>query len=164
MKKLLLLLVVVLSSMITYAQDTTKAVVDTNKLSFKEVYTDVKEGIKGIAVALKQPAEYVYSILVKQSVVNSITNLLIYIIMGVVVWFCYKRLRAGLLKLENKDHPWYRDEIGEHTSIIIPLIAVIVLGLSLAIGVCCTLTSTITGFVNPEYDALQSIFNFIKNR
>lgn len=72
MKKLIIALLCILSIVAAYSQDSVlvkvpaPTVVDTSKLSAKMVYDDAKEGIKGLAKALKAPAEHVYSVLIKQ--------------------------------------------------------------------------------------------------
>lgn len=49
------------------------AFVDTSSL-YKQIYTDVKYGLAGLADGLKVGVEHVYIVLVKQQVVKSVTD------------------------------------------------------------------------------------------
>lgn len=44
---------------------------DSTSITFTKVYNDVKEGINGLAIALKEPAEHVYKIFVKQQLIEN---------------------------------------------------------------------------------------------
>jgi hypothetical protein len=113
MKKLLLLLTLTLTSVLTtFAKDQgvvektvntvsnaidsgTQAVkdgiatVDTSH-NFSKIYSDVKSGILGLAKALKVGAEHVYQVMVKQQVVNAIASLILVIILLTLSFILYK--------------------------------------------------------------------------
>ena len=140
---------------VTIATGSSTIMPDTAKVTFSKVYTDVKEGLKGLGSALKVGAEHVYTILVKQQLVYSITNMIVYIIFAFIGYFFLKRL-GNVNKPENKTG---------YGSIRGHIMATLVLsGIGTVVGiifVLITLNITIAGFVNPEYGAIKDIMEFV---
>lgn len=125
------------------------AYVDTSS-NFKHLYGDVRAGVMGLASGLKVGAEHVYGVLVKQQIVYSITWLII-IIMLIIFTKIFQKVYL------HAKREW-DDEVAFFFFTALS-------GLGLVAGyiiVACNLTSIITGFVNPEYGAIQDIINFIK--
>lgn len=135
---------------------------DSTKVTWGQVYNDVKGALDGVADALKTGAEHVYEVLVRQQFTNSVTNIAIYILLASV---CYTALRIGQQRYKARDKQTaqsYLDNPTDYADVIIPLIiGVILLGGFVAFLVT-TINATITGFINPEYGALQEIKSFIK--
>lgn len=164
MKKLLIMALLSLISTLSYSNNTNdtlppkipetalKAVSDSSTLSFKEVYSDVKEGLKGLSGALKVGTEHVYEVLVKQQYINSISNLLLIIIL-IVAWIPFFKIF-----LYGKD-----PKRGDWEEMLIPY-TIFVGGtlMCLTIYQFLKIHTIITGFINPEYGAIQDIMNFIK--
>lgn len=127
---------------------------DSTKLTWLKVYEDTKEGIASLGKTLKVPAEHVYAVLVKQQVVYAISWLLCIIIVTLLLYLTIKfyKVHPGL----------YEDEDGEINPLVvftaIPIIALLVLwGISIA-----HIDTIVGGLINPEYGAIQDIWNFVK--
>lgn len=131
------------------------AFVDTSS-NFKAMYNDVKEGIVAIAAALKVTAEHVYRVLVMQQVVHAITWLLIVCVLCFVPLIYWKKITA-----------WAKDEgvseNGEGLQWIVWALATVAPILIGVITFCCTATTIVAGFVNPEYGAIMDILQFVNS-
>lgn len=132
---------------------------DSTKVTFTQVYQDVKEGLTALGEALKVGAEHVYEVLIKQQFVNSLTWLVIVLIFGIasaiVLKFAFRK--------DNKvdDESSYRHGDFKESTIALMIIGS-ALGLASIITFACTAEIVITGFVNPEYGAMKEIMNFVK--
>lgn len=146
----------VVDSVTTVAKDVAN-VVDTSKIS-KQIYTDVKAGIAGLATGLKVSAEKVWDILVLQQLVYSITALLFSIILAIISntlisrgWKLWQKAKEESRYEADFDDGIWGGMIG--LGILILIVGVIFTGFNLS--------SLITGFINPEYGAIQDIVSFI---
>lgn len=144
-----------------------KEVVDLVKEGGSTVYNDVKGVIKQLASALQVGAEHVYIILVKQQIINSVVNVIIYIMLMILIYYGGKWLFASIeeVKEMNKDLGRYdsRKNIADNTSRGFVSCVMLVIGsLSFAIFFFFTISDTVTGFLNPEYLAIHYILNMIR--
>ena len=120
--------------------------VDTSS-NFKMIYSDWKDGITALAASLKVGAEHVYVILVKQQIVNSISYLIIYILVA----FLWYALVKNWKQISNDT-----DDLGNiFGGVVLSIVTVTLLAF--------TLKTTIMGFVNPEYGAIQDVIEFVKS-
>mgnify|MGYP003612622023 CR=1 FL=1 len=135
-------------------QSTSTAInaIDTSS-TFKQIYSDVKSGITGLASALKVTAEHVYGILVKQQIVNSIVYLLTLIIAILILIFCYKEW--------NKIEIDLRGDPKETQPFIFTIVSGII-GITLLLVFLFNIDTMIMGFINPEYGAIMDIINFVR--
>ena len=171
MKKILLSIVLVMSlCSISYAQidSVLSNVPDTSKLTLNKVYTDVKEGINGLAQSLKVPAAHVYEVLVKQQVANSITNICLVLFLLISCLLCGRyasiTYKAHLVLYKQAGHnsnPDLDDTAKGILSCVLTVISVI-LGISTVFTFCVYMQETVIGFINPEYGAIKEIISFIK--
>jgi putative Mn2+ efflux pump MntP len=163
MKKLLFIVLSVIS-INCFSQDTAKISIlpDSTKITFGKVYSDVKAGLSGLSSALKVGAGHVYEILVRQQIVNSITNILLYILGVFIIVYFAKNFQKAYKRTQDKQDDWYKDELEDHFSLIGNLIISLMLFLIVGISICASITDTITGFINPEYGAIKEIINFVK--
>lgn len=127
---------------------------DTAKLTFARVYGDVKAGIVGLASALKVGAEHVYKVIVKQQVVNAITNLLIVLVLLVLCLRLWSMHRTAASK--------YGRDWDDYASAVVPLLGTLALGIIAIILFIIDANSIVMGFVNPEYGAMKDILEFVK--
>jgi len=126
-----------------YAQDST-LVTNTDAEKLIDKYSaKIEATIISLAENLKKPAEHVYSVLIKQQVVQSWTWLIVLIIMFIFLIFLW-----GMWYLDSYKSEWWA----------IPAI----LTLIYFIIVPTTIDVITTGFLNPEYGALMEIGNFMK--
>ena len=125
---------------------------DSTALTLNKVYEDVKEGIQGLAVALKAPAEHVYEIVIKQQVVKSVSYLTTWLILLLPLF----TINWWLKKIRNST---YANEDGWIAGLV--FLGLIPVCISI-IGLAVTSSEIITGFVNPEYGAIKDIMSFIK--
>ena len=157
MKKLFLILSVVFCSLIVSANDIVP-IPDTSAITFSKVYNDVKEGIAGLATALKAPAEHVYEILVRQQIIYSLIHLIVLLIglIGLILTWKYI-LWINTPKADDKNSRVYYDENWAFFPAILGIISIIMFGIGLI-----NIDVIFTGFLNPEYGAIKDIINFIK--
>lgn len=142
MKKIVLLSIMLLLVFVNVsAQDTVKVDPQT-QLTLNRVYEDVKEGIAGLATALKAPAEHVYEILVRQQVVYAWSSLALTIV-GIAL---------ALLGF----YAWSKD--WEDFGIFLTIIGTI----TCLCGLIFFFAMGIGGFINPEYGAIKDIIHFVK--
>ena len=142
-------------SVVTDIKKTTVETVKTIDTSstFKQIYSDVKSGITGLASALKVGAEHVYIVLVKQQVANAITYLIIVLFFLITPLFYFKRCYKWADENSNSSDGF--SWVGFVLITIFPLIIGVVL-------FCVNVDDIIMGFINPEYGAIQEIIHFVK--
>lgn len=168
MKKIIIVLILLSITIIGFSQPDNPTTNKTVEV-VDAVFDKTTEAVQGLALALKVPAEHVYSILVKQQVIRAATVLcciVICLILGFILlkWSINSWRTANInYNTENKrlldsndrydiDDNWW----------IWPFVIGIVL---LIIGVLISLFGSnviMTGLFNPEYGAIKDITNFIK--
>lgn len=162
MKETLILLAILLTSIIGKSQDTVNNRADTSKLSWTKVYNDTKHALSGLAAGLKTTVEHVYTILIKQQIVQSVV-FLSEIILTIVLFLI---LSIGLVKnlklYHNENHSFNGDNIEDHTSTILLIIFSILSGIMMCCVIGNVFAEMITGFVNPEYGAMRDIISMFK--
>lgn len=127
--------------------------VDTSS-TFKAMYSDFKQGVVALASSLKVGAEHVYGVLVRQQVVYAIVFLTLTII-GLIL------ILNWIKKYKDDKEEWQKDN--DITGL--GLIRVIQIGVALLmifIGVI-HINSIMTGFINPEYGAIQDVIEMVKD-
>lgn len=128
------------------------AFVDTSS-TFKNMYSDVKAGLIGLAAGLKVGVKEVYIVLVRQQIVYSIYYLLVFILSIPILMFAYKQW--GTIKITGQS------EVEEVRPLIMTMLFSIMGLIMLLVGVF-NIDVIVTGFVNPQYGAIEEIMNFIK--
>lgn len=153
MKKILTILAIILFSTIGYSQtDSTSYVTDSNVEKLVDKYSaKIEATIVSLAKKLKQPTEYVYKIMVKQQVVNSIT----WLIIGLLCISTVFTIKFWLNRIEKEQY----DNTGWVTGLIFLCIVPSIIGILVLVIQSGTI---VTGFINPEYGAMQDIINLIK--
>jgi TRAP-type C4-dicarboxylate transport system permease small subunit len=129
---------------------------DPTEVTFSQVYNDVKGALSGVSDALKVGAEHVYEILVRQQLINSITHLIVILILSLSSYLGLKYVYKNMYTI---------DELGnkEFNEGVIPVAIICAFLFVFAIINACIHTETIlTGFLNPEYGAIMEIKSFIK--
>lgn len=122
--------------------------IDTSKVS-KQIYTDIRAGIAGLATGLKVSAEKVWDILVLQQLVYSIVFLILGILSFISILFWIKA--------------WKKEEMSsqEITTLTILRLIQVVVSLITLITFTFNISDIVTGFINPEYGAIQEIVKFV---
>jgi len=153
MKKILTVLAIVLFSTIGYSQiDSTSYVTDSNVEKLVDKYSaKIEATIVSLAEQLKQPAEHIYKIMVKQQVVNSIA----WLIIGLLCISTAFTRKFWLNRIEKEQD----DDMGWVMGLILLCIVPSMIGITVLIVQSETI---VTGFINPEYGAIQDIINLIK--
>ncbi len=123
--------------------------IDTSS-NFHAIYNDMKDGIVAMAKALKVGAEHVYYVLVKQQIVYSI------------VWTIV--LLSSLFILMNALKAVKNNEIQENITLlgVIRVIQFMIGGIFFIVGIY-HIDTIVTGFINPEYGAIQEIIKMVKS-
>lgn len=132
------------------------SVVDTSSVS-KMIYKDVKEEIVGLASALKVGAEHVYKVSVKQQIVKAIVELLacflLPLILSIVLTYLFVKKWQIFSKVILEESDGLSGLFGGG----------LLIGLYLLVVFLPSWTTIITGFVNPEYGAINDIMNWVNN-
>ena len=117
------------------------------------MYSDFKQGIVALASSLKVGAEHVYMVLVRQQVVYAITYLILIIIAFILI--------LNWIKKYKSDEEWAT--VQDPTGLgILRLIQILVAVIMMSIGVF-HIENIMTGFINPEYGAIQDITDMVKD-
>lgn len=129
---------------------------DSTKLK-QQIYEDVKQVIASIAESLQVGAEHVYTVLIKQQLVSSVTNLTLIVLFVFVTWVCFRSWRAATKQLDKN----YEEGI-EVLQIVFCILAVC-FGLFAVMYLAVTAENMVTGFINPEYGAIKEILDTLKS-
>jgi hypothetical protein len=132
--------------------DSTKAAINSIDTSsnFKMVYEDARAGLIGLAKALRVGVEHVYVVLVRQQLVKSITGTFI---IGLLVLFAVLFF-TNLKKAEETGRDSYHIKAA--------IFGILGGAFLLYVLMSGTIPEVVTGYVNPEYGAMESIFDFVK--
>lgn len=132
--------------------DSTKAAINSIDTSsnFKMVYEDARAGLIGLAKALRVGVEHVYVVLVRQQLVKSITGTFI---IGILILFAVLFF-TNLKKAEETDREVYQIKAA--------IFGILGGAFLLYVLMSGTIPEVVTGYVNPEYGAMESIFDFVK--
>jgi len=146
MKKLCLFVALItLIGATLFSQDTTEEKSTATEVVDK-IFDKTTEAIQGIAKALQVPAEKVFTILVKQQVVNSITWGIIDLLFLILLFISARYIWRWGAKYCNG------------TEGLSVFGAFILLGVPVII-ILCTIKIVVMGFVNPEYGAIKEILS-----
>lgn len=141
-------------------------IVDTSS-NFKAIYTDVKTGIAALSSALKVGAEHVYTVLVKQQIVNSISNIILILIFFISSIMLYKeagkKYTTHRERVKSKDrYDSALDQTSQGVGCILLNIGAAILFIA-TIGVFTnTYNSIISGIINPHYGAMKDIIEIVR--
>lgn len=124
--------------------------VDTSG-NFKMIYTDIKTGISALASGLKVGAEHVYEVLVRQQLVNAIVWLIVFV---ASVIFLRATIKYAMKAIEKEGMGSEGEALlvffGNLLSVLIFIVALF------------HIDTIVTGFVNPEYGAIETIIDIVK--
>jgi hypothetical protein len=132
--------------------------VDTSS-TFKAMYSDFKQGIVALASSLKVGAEHVYGVLVRQQVVYAIVYLVLTIIGFILILNWIKKYKDDKEKWKagNSVYDDTPTGLGLLRSIQI-FVALVMIGIGIG-----NINSIMTGFINPEYGAIQDVIEMVKD-
>ncbi len=154
MKKLVILIIFITIGFVMNAQDSTKYVTDSNVEKLVDKYSGkIEATVVALSESLEQSVDHVYKILVRQQYVKAINGVGILLILLILGAMTYKLLT----------HEEAFDNAGDLE--IRGFLGVISLGLTLLFLLIFFAgdfyTDITQGFINPEYGALQDIFELI---
>lgn len=156
MKKLFItLLLIVFTITISAQQDSLQINSTTSEVErlVDKYSSKIEATILSLAESLKQPAEHVYKIIIKQQSVNSIIWL-ITALLFILLIFTKNFWLNKIDKLNNTN-----EDFGYWLGLVfLCIIPAIVGGIILIVQ----LEIIMTGFINPEYGAIKDIVNMIK--
>lgn len=165
---------------ITKTAEVASNAIDSTKTFVKSLDTSgnfsrIWSKVEALAASLKIGAEYIWKTFVKQQIATSITDLVLILIMlisGIYLVHLSGKMQRQLLI----DHGWdpndksktksdYEDRITESESVV-PVMSlgfgIFLLIISLVMTLCWA-TEMITGFINPEYGAMQDLVKMLSN-
>lgn len=123
--------------------------------TFKQMWGDVKQGLVVLASNLKVGTEHVYYVLVKQQIAKAIT----FLIVGLIGFW----MLMSFMNKFKSDEEWTERSGNFLSGIgIIRLIQVISSAVLLLIFIM-HIDTVVTGFVNPEYGAIENIIDIVKS-
>jgi hypothetical protein len=114
----------------------------------EKIYDDAKGAVNSIAKSLKVGAEHVYEVLVKQQIVKSVTNSIIALMMVILLIIAFRFSGKG---------DWVNGDIYAAYCIVFCVISGLMFMYTMF-----NIKETVTGFINPEYGAIEKIFEVIK--
>jgi hypothetical protein len=145
MKKLFILFSLVICISAYSVQDSAKYVTNSNVEKLADKYIDkISTSLATLAQGLKQPADHVYKILIRQEMVWGISSLMFLIVSFTSMIFVFK--------IGNKDD-WDNIAIKAWCTISI---------MSFTVALIWFLVSGMGSLFNPEYGAIQSIISVFK--
>jgi hypothetical protein len=157
MKKLFIMAMLLLTVTLPAQTGTNESVPEVLSLS-EQIYSDVKESLKGLGEALEVGASHVYTFLVKQQMIIAVT----YSLFGVIgLIFAMNWFKA----YNNVKEIWFLQveyESDNPTGIMIIRTAQIAFSIIMIVAFIVNLNVVITGFFNPEYGAMKEILTLIK--
>lgn len=179
MKKLLLASIMMLT--ITLSANNTKTTLDSVKttvesllpdstqLTFKEVYSDIKAGLSGLAQGLKIGSERVYEVLIRQQCVRAYIWCLV-LLFGLILltYFIYCFNSKNRFKIKTRynknsdDEEEYIDKKEWDGAHITKTIIMGLISIMFMIPGCFHIDIILTGFINPEYGTIKEILEFVK--
>jgi uncharacterized membrane protein YidH (DUF202 family) len=160
MKKLFFLLSLMICITAYPAQDSAKYVTNSNVEKLADKYIDkISTSLAALAQGLKQPAEHVYKVLVRQQVVQSIS----FLVFPILAIICVCLIIKYGAKSKWQEFSSYKNNEADawNKAATITLISSILLGVFILIT-CLLFNIIIQGFFNPEYGAIQSIISVFK--
>ncbi len=125
-----------------------------------EIYGDIKNAIIAIAEGLKVPAEMLLQAIIKQGVVDSISKLCIIIFLLVVAIIVTRIFLPFWKKYFNSSY----SSDGEDFFCAISIFLTIVLWIAFFVTTLNNVNNIVTGFVNPEYRAIEMVLDLIKEK
>jgi peptidoglycan biosynthesis protein MviN/MurJ (putative lipid II flippase) len=147
--KNIILILGLLFSVSVFSQDTTKYVTNTNAEKLVDKYLDqATSAITALAVSLKQPAEHVYEVLVKQQIVKGVMVLSILVLSLFMIILSYAFSR--------------KSDFNKGNFAAVSTIACGVAGCIMFLYSMVCMDMLITGLFNPEYSAIKEIVSFFK--
>lgn len=123
--------------------------------TFKQMWGDVKQGLVVLASNLKVGTEHVYYVLVKQQIVKAITYLIIAII---GFWM----LMSFMNKFKS-DERWATSNGKDIEGIGVLRVVQLLISAVLLFIAIMHVDTVVTGFVNPEYGAIENIIDIVKS-
>ena len=163
MKKIILLLTFVAMTAFSFSQeDTSELVTDSNVEKLVDKYSaKLEASIISLAETLKQPAEYVYEVLIKQQYVKAYASIVPWIIfIGLLPIFISLMKKGLILKNDNYGNEHNYFYYNDSFTVITVVVGILTIA-SLIAGAIC-LQYVIQGFINPDFGAMQDIVNMIK--
>lgn len=162
MKKFIIILGILLISISGFCSQNVSKDSTSDKQSkelTEQIYSDVKSVITGLAKELKVEAENVYAVIKSQQVVKSTVNIIEYVLLILMLILGIKGIFIGYKHCSTDS---YGDKNFDHPLFIFSSIATVLL-LAISIGLfSTTITETITGFINPDFGAINYILQLIK--
>jgi hypothetical protein len=151
-----ILLFVFVTSMVTAQVDSTSYVTESNIEKLVDKYSGkIEATIISLAESLKQPAEEVWAILIKQQYVKASMGIIVLLITLLFGYLC--------IKYANNVKCWDDGEVIENKPTY-SMGIVIIFAVCLVISLIVLLfggyyNDILQGFINPEYGAIKDIVN-----
>ena len=111
--------------------------------------------LEDLARSLGTTAEYLWEIMVRQAPINSFINLLL-LIFSIILGYVLIRLHIDFLK---EDETGFNSYENKEDVLGIPMLFGFAVWLGVFMYSIFSIRSTINGFINPEYWALNEILN-----
>jgi len=114
--------------------------------------------LEKLAEKLGTTTEYLWGVLLKQAPITAVTELvylILVVLCGITLYKIHKRLSK---KVDGNNSIYYESE----ELVIVPMVIATIIWAILFIICFLSIGSIVTGFLNPEYWALDEIMSLIK--
>lgn len=160
----IILIVTVILAMVNFAFAAEADSVKTDNTELKtKIYQDVKSAVESIAESLKIGTEHVYEVLVAQQLVDSLTNIILYVFFMIVV-ICGTQLTAKLFAKGRATSEKYDESERWATFGVMSAVCTVIVIIIWLLHFAATINDTVTGFVNPEYGAIHQVIELITRK
>lgn len=153
-----LLIITIILSIPAFAQDSTK--VDPN---VRYVTEKIEQGISVLSTKLKQPAEHVYTILVKQQAIKARTNAafnIFCLILTIISLSLYSK-HYNIYRLTNKDRTSHDYDNALESTFVTYLVIACIIGIAWLVSTVAFIFDSLPRLLNPEYYAIREILNIL---
>jgi hypothetical protein len=117
----------------------------------------VGEGIKNLALQMKQPAEQVYELFLRQNYVKGVIGILQIVFVGLATWGYLKFIKWGMGK-EKDRYSFDLDGVFGPVSIISGILLTTILFIVFFVG----FEEVLSRFINPHYMTIKDIIELVK--
>jgi len=108
--------------------------------------------VNQLASKLGTTTEHLWAVLVRQAPIDSIIDLCLYVVFGVIFYACFKSMK----KYVSSAH-------GYNTATPIAIAGVAILGVIFLVLFISSIQECVDGFFNPEYSAIHQIIDSLKS-
>ena len=144
---------------------TTKEIVETAGATVgeatKEIINKSFALLDQLAAKIGVTTEYLWPFIIKESIVQALTSILLFVVSVIGIFFSYKFIKLTDFSSINSMREKKENGMEHLPKTIIAMTATGILIISAMVGFCHT-WNNLPGLLNPEYHALERLINMVK--